>query len=30
VIEGQYRLIDGAKVKIGAQAQAQLGGQAAQ
>ena len=32
VVEGQYRLIDGAKVKIGtpAQTQAQLGGQAAQ
>ena len=32
VVEGQYRLIDGAKVKIGtpSQAQAQLGGQAAQ
>jgi multidrug efflux system membrane fusion protein len=32
VVEGQYRLIDGAKVKIGApaQQQAQLGGQAAQ
>ena len=32
VVEGQYRLIDGAKVKIGApaQQQAELGGQAAQ
>jgi len=30
VIEGQYRLTDGAKVKVGAPAQAQPGGQAAQ
>jgi membrane fusion protein, multidrug efflux system len=30
VIEGQYRLTDGAKVKVGAPQQAQLGGQAAQ
>jgi multidrug efflux system membrane fusion protein len=30
VVEGQYRLIDGAKVKIGAPAQAQAGGQATQ
>jgi multidrug efflux system membrane fusion protein len=30
VVEGQYRLIDGAKVKIGAPAQAQAGEQAAQ
>jgi multidrug efflux system membrane fusion protein len=30
VIEGQYRLIDGAKVKLGAPVQAQLGGQATQ
>jgi len=29
VVEGQYRLVDGAKVKIGAPMQAQLGGQAA-
>lgn len=30
VVEGQYRLVDGAKVKIGAPQQAELGGQAAQ
>ena len=30
VTEGQYRLIDGAKTKVGAPQQAQLGGQAAQ
>ena len=30
VVEGQYRLIDGAKVKIGAPAQAQAGEQATQ
>jgi multidrug efflux system membrane fusion protein len=30
VIEGQYRLTDGAKVKIGAPKQAELGGPAAQ
>ena len=30
VVEGQYRLTDGAKVKIGAPQQAGLGGQAAQ
>jgi len=30
VVEGQYRLTDGAKVKIGAPQQANLGGQAAQ
>ncbi len=30
VTEGQYRLTDGAKVKVGAPQQAQLGGQAAQ
>jgi membrane fusion protein, multidrug efflux system len=30
VLEGQYRLIDGAKVKIGGPKQAQAGGQAAQ
>jgi multidrug efflux system membrane fusion protein len=30
VTEGQYRLTDGAKAKVGAPQQAQLGGQAAQ
>jgi hypothetical protein len=30
VTEGQYRLTDGAKVKVGAPQQAQLGGPAAQ
>jgi multidrug efflux system membrane fusion protein len=30
VVEGQYRLTDGARVKLGAPQQAELGGQAAQ